>query len=213
MSQSAQTYQRQASGETQPYTRAGWLAIIGAILFPVGFGVAVFTAVISAKAFSYQGPIIGPADFIFWIQIACVVYALYMFRRYLNERYEYREINTLIMASILWSIVFTVIGFVLKLMMIVLGIENEPAGTVLMLGFMAVAMITIGVIDIMIATRLLRDKARFTDMIGVFAYVTMVAGICEVSLILLPLSLLLVPVTCVILGIILLRANEEAEFV
>jgi hypothetical protein len=206
-------YQQQAAGETQPYTRAGWLSIVAAILFPVGFGVAFFTAAISARAFNYEGPVIGPSDLIFWAQGACSIYAIYIFRRLLNERYEYREINTLIMASIAWIVIFTILGFALKLLMVALGIQDGLAGTLIMLGFVAVAFITIGVIDIMIATRLLRDKARFTDLIGVFAYITMVGGICEVAMILIPIAMILVPVSCVVLGIILLRANEEAEFV
>lgn len=209
----AQAYPQGVTAGTHSYTVAGWLAIAAGVLFPVGFGIAIVSAVVGARAFNYHGPIIGPSDFVFWIQSAFVIYALYMFRRLLNERFEFREINTLIMASIIWTVLFTVIGFVLKLFLVVSGLENSPPGIILMSCFLAVAFVTIGIIDIMIAARLLRDAPRFTDLVKGFAYVTMVSGVCEVSVFLIPLAALLVPVSCILLGLILLRANKEVEFV
>ena len=213
MMQGAQTYQQGAAVETQSYSLAGWLAIAAGVLFPVGFVIAILSQAIGVRSFGYHGPIIGPADFVFWVQSAFVIYALYMFRRLLNERFEFREINSLIMASIACTVVFAVVGFVLKVFLVLSGAEDNVIGLAVMLGFVGVAMITIGIIDIMIATRLLRDGPKFTDLIKVFAYLTMVAGICEVSVLLVPLGLLLVPIICIVLGLILLRANEEVEFV
>ena len=82
-----------------------------------------------------------------------------------------------------------------------------------MLGFVALFSVAMGIVDFMIASRMLRTIERFTPLIKWFAYLTMVAGVCEVTIVLIPLALLIVPVNCILLGLILLRANEEVEFV
>jgi hypothetical protein len=84
---------------------------------------------------------------------------------------------------------------------------------VLNITVLGAAMVTIGIVDIMIAMRLLRIKDALNDLLKAFAYITLIAGICEVSVIMSPLSLLLVPVNFVILGMIFLKEKEEVEFV
>jgi hypothetical protein len=74
-------------------------------------------------------------------------------------------------------------------------------------------MIGVGVIDILIAVKLLRVKERFTELIRVYAYITMIAGILEVSVLLSPLALILVPVSSILVGMIFLRDQEGVEFV
>jgi hypothetical protein len=92
---------------------------------------------------------------------------------------------------------------------------REPALT-LVFGFfimMAGFMITIGIIDLNIAIRLLRMKDSLGDMLRIFAYVTLVAGICELSLLFVPITFVLYPVSCVVLGLVLIKGQEEVEFV
>jgi hypothetical protein len=73
-------------------------------------------------------------------------------------------------------------------------------------------MITAGIIDILIAVKLLQIRQKLNEMIRAFTYITLVSGLAELSVVLSPLALLLLPVSCVILGIIFLR-KEEVEFV
>lgn len=74
-------------------------------------------------------------------------------------------------------------------------------------------MIFIGVVDIFIGARILKEKENFGQYIRIFAYVTLVAGILEVSIIGVPLSLLAVPATTLIMALIFFRDDKEVEFV
>lgn len=213
MTQGAQAYEQGTAVEPHNYSLAGWLAIAAGILFPVGFVFGIVSGIIGIRQFNYHGPVVGPADLIFFVQTAFVVYALYLFRRLLNERYEFRELNTLILMAIGLQVIFQVGGFILKLAVAAVWSETELAATVVLLGFVGLCSLTFGIVDILIASRLLRQSERFSDLIRWFAYLTMVGGVCEVTIVLVPVALLLVPVVCILLGLILLRANEEVEFV
>jgi hypothetical protein len=74
-------------------------------------------------------------------------------------------------------------------------------------------LLSIGVIDLFIGLRLLSQQEKLGERFTAFAYITLIAAICELTLILAPIALILVPVWCVILGMIFLREKEEAEFI
>jgi uncharacterized membrane protein len=54
---------------------------------------------------------------------------------------------------------------------------------------------------------------RTPESIRAFAYVTMVAGICEVTVLLSLFSLILIPVSAVVLALIFFTDRQEVEFV
>jgi len=195
------------------YALAGWLSIVGAALFVASFVVGIVQAVIAGKAFGYHGPVVGPADFLSVLFTCFAIYALVMFRRMLHERYDFHGIDTLISLAIAWSILFQAGALALGLFMIVLGIGEELIGIVLLVGFMSVAMISVGIIDILMSVKLLQAKAGFNDLIKVFAYVGIASGVLEVSVLLSPFALLLVPASFVILGMILIKSDQTADFV
>ncbi|UCD63121.1 MAG: hypothetical protein JSW34_10225 [Candidatus Zixiibacteriota bacterium] len=195
------------------YALAGWLAITHAVLFPLAFVVAIIQNIIGIRVFHVRGPVFGPSDIIFIVSTALIIYVLVMFRNLLNERYNCRDIDTLISLSILWAVVFQIASVVLKTTLIGLWPDNEVLAIIINVSFVAVAMVTIGVIDLMIALRLLRIKEKLNDLIVALAYISMVAGALEVSVVLSPLSLILVPISSVVIGMILLREKEEVEFV
>jgi hypothetical protein len=199
--------------EENRYIVAGWLAIVQAVLFPLGFVVGIVQTGIGARALDIRGPIIGPSELIFIAFTAIGVYTLLMFRRLLNERYENHDLDLLIIISIWWAVTFQVISIGLKVATIIYWPVDEIAFVLVYIVFMTAAMVSIGIVDIMIAVRLLKVKEAFNDAIRVFAYVTMAAGICEITVFLTPLALLLVPVTCVILAIIFLHDKQQVEFV
>ena len=195
------------------YSLAGGLAIAQAVLFPLAFGMSIFQSIIGKAAFRYHGPVIGPSDLLFIIFTGIGVYVLLMFRKLLNERYNYHGIDTLIIISIWWSILFQISSLGMKAWAIALGLEPRLTLVLIYLSFFTVAMLTIGIVDILIAVRLLKIKDKLNDLLRAFAYITIIAGILEASIVLSPLALILVPVTCVILGMVFLREKEQAEFV
>lgn len=195
------------------YSLAGGLAIAQAVLFPLAFGMSIVQGIIGKAAFRYHGPVIGPSDLLFIIFTGIGIYVLLMFRRFLNERYNYHGIDTLIIISIWWSIIFQISSLVMKAYAILLGLEPRLGLALIYLSFITVAMLTIGVVDILIAVRLLKIKEKLSDLLRAFAYITMIAGVLEASIVLSPLALILIPVTCVILGMIFLKEKEQVEFV
>ncbi len=217
MSEEVLNLQDSTKSTENPYAVAGWLSITMAILYPLGF----FIGFLQNAAMGMRSPqmVMGPSDLIMTTFTIIGIYVLIRFRTFLNERYSYHGINTLITFTIIWSVAIQIFSLVFRglLTMGVLGIPNSKESAisfVLSFGlFIAVSMISIGIIDLNIAIRLLRSKEKLSNMLHIFAYITLIAGICEISLFLVPISLLLVPVTCVIIGIILIRDREPVEFV
>lgn len=194
------------------YLLAGWMSIIAAVLFPLQFIVGIVQGIIGARAFHIKGPIVGPADLLGLISTALAVYVIIMFRQLLHERFRYHGVDLLITISIWWLIGFQVLGLMLKTMLLLTNLP-ELMQIVMMLGLFSVAMVTVGIVDIMIAVRLLKLREQMSDLLAAYVYLTLAAGILEVTILLSPLALILVPITSIILGVVFLREKEEAEFV
>jgi hypothetical protein len=207
--------------ETNRYQLAGWLSITMAVLFPLGMFLGFLQNIIAKTKFDYGVPSLGPSDPIMIIFTVFGVYVLLSFRSFLHERYDYHSIDTPIILTIWWSVIISVVSLFFKIMFTLGGfrISAHPDREVMLsmsigvILFMVVSLIFIGIVDLIIAIRLLRVKESLSGSLRILAYVSLVAGICEISLILAPLSLILVPVTNVVIGLILLREKEVLEFV
>jgi len=199
--------------EENKYKLAGWLAVVQAVLFPVAIVIGIIEVVAAAELFNIRRPFVGPADLLMIIFTAIAIYTILMFRKLLHERYQYHDLDLLILLSIWWAIVFQVVGLGLSLLTGIFWPVDKVLFAIIYLVFMTGAMVTIGIVDILIAVKLLKVKENFSEYIRGFAYVTMVAGICEVTVLLTPLALILVPVSAVILALIFFRDQQEVEFV
>lgn len=194
------------------YSLAGWLAITQAILFPLAFVISIAQGLIGVAAFGYRGPTFGPSDLLFIIFTGISVYTLTMLRKLLNERYSFHDIDLLILLAICWGIVFQISSLALRIWVVMIWPVSETALSVVYLVFFAASMITAGIIDILIAVKLLQIRQTVNEFVKAFTYITMASGLAEVSVVLAPIALLLAPVSCVILGMIFLK-KEEVEFV
>lgn len=194
------------------YQLAGWLAITQAILFPLAFVISIAQGVIGIAAFGYRGPVFGPSDLLFIIFTGISVYTLTMFRRFLNQRYNYHGVDILILFAICWGIVFQISSLALRIWVVTIWPVSETALNIVYLTFFAVSMIAAGIIDILIAVKLLQIRQSVNDLVRAFTYITLASGLAEVSVVLSPIALFLVPVSCVILGLIFFK-KEEVEFV
>jgi hypothetical protein len=199
--------------DVNPYRTAGWLSIAAAILFPLAFVISIVQGLIGIARFNYTGPTIGPSDALFIVFTVFTIYALVMFRRMLNERYNFHDIDFLITICIWWGILFQVVSISYRLIMIVIWPVPQMVYTLSSLGILVLFFPLGGVIDIIISVRLLRDKGRFNEMINVLAYLNMASGICMATIVLSPLTLILMPIWWAILGMVFLREKEEAEFI
>lgn len=199
--------------EKSNYSIAGWLAIVQAVLFPLTIILGIVEAGLVAGLFGLKRPFIGPSDLLMVIFTAIAIYTFLMFRKLLNERYDYHDLDLLILISIWWAIIFQAVGLGLGVIAMLYWPVDKVIMVVVYLVFMTAAMVTIGIVDILIAVKLLKIKETFSEYVRVFAYITIIAGICEVSVIFTPLSLVLIPVTAVVLALIFFRDKHEVEFV
>ncbi|UCE17635.1 MAG: hypothetical protein JSV84_12225 [Gemmatimonadota bacterium] len=195
------------------YSVAGWLAIAGAFLFPMAFFIGIIHDIIAKSQFHYHGPNFGPSDMLFILFTGISAYTLSVFRDLLNERYNTHELDMVINIAIGWIIVFQVFSLCLKGIFMTLWPVSKESMTITYLCFMAVAMVIIGIVDILIAVKLLKVGTGHNELLKAYAYINLVAGALEVSVFLSPLAIILVPVSSVTLGMILLREKEGVEFV
>ena len=70
-----------------------------------------------------------------------------------------------------------------------------------------------GHLDIRIGVKPIQSSSPLGELIKIFAYLSLVAGILEATGFLSPLALLLVPISFILLGLILLKEREGADFV
>ncbi len=199
--------------DVNPYRTAGWLSIAAAVLFPLAFVVSIIQGLVGIARFDYTGPTIGPSDLLFILFTIFSIYALIMFRRMLNERYNFHDIDLLITLSIWWGILFQVVSISYRLIMIILWPVPQAVYTLSSLGVLVLFFPIGGVIDIIMAVRLLRGKDKFNEMIAALAYLNMASGICMATVLFAPLTLIVMPIWWAILGMVFLREKEEAEFV
>jgi len=195
------------------FQTAGWLAIVSAILFPLGIIIKIGQGLLGFSKFRFNAPTFGPGEIVFLVYLVFIVYVLLMFRKLLNERYNLHDLDVLILISIWWGIFLQAGPYVLWGLLALMSPVSEAAIGITYFLFMAVAMITIGVVDILIAVKLLKIKEILNDLLKAFAIISLAAGICELTVILSPISWILVPVSCIIIGMMLLRENEGLEFV
>ena len=195
------------------YKMAGWLALAQAILFPLSFIVAIAQTAFFGSGFKPAAPVFGPSDLMFVVVTALSVYILIQFRTLLNERYNFTGIDTLIAVAIWLYILFQIGGLLLKGISIILWPMHETLYVVLSLAPLAISMLAMGIVDVMIGIRLLKAGESLNELIVALAYITLAAGGLELTVILSPLALILVPISMVILAMIFLREKEELEFV
>lgn len=195
------------------YNPAGWLAIAGAIVFPLSIGIGIVQDLIGAAAFGYRGPNFGPGDVLMIAFTAISIYVLIMFRRLLHDHYQFHELDLLITIAIIWSVTIQVASIAIGAISFILWPQSETIVIVMSIVFVAFFMMSAGVIDIIFAIKLFKIIDRASNLVKVLAYLTLIAGVLEVTVILSPLALFLVPVSFIVYGLIFLRANQEVEFV
>jgi len=195
------------------YNLAGWVAIGQTAMFPLVFGVGIIQSIIARKAFDYSGPSVGPSDLLAIALLAMSIYTIYMLRELLHDHFDYHGIDTLVTLAIWWIVISQLGGIGLKVLMMIIWPMSALGFLILWGSWMAFAMITIGVIDIMIGIKLTRQGNVFGDKIKAYAYVTLIAGVLEVTVIGTFLALILVPISSIILAMIFFQQKEEVEFV
>jgi hypothetical protein len=187
--------------KTDQYTLAGWLAIISAILLVPEIALAA----LSELAALGINLIVIP---IHLANLIIGIYILYMFRRLLNQRFDFHATDTLITILIIVNIVFSVVGLI-GLLVNTFGLSSDTEHILSIITL--ILFIPFCILTIVFGVRLLKLKDDLFGLLKPYAYTTIGSGVCGATIILAPIGLFVAAAALVILGMIFLRAMREAE--
>jgi len=187
--------------KAQSFKVAGWIASAAVALFIVE---VIVTFVSELPAYSEIIPA-SLVAFILAVHVAFASYATYCLRTFLNERYEFHGVDSLIPLLVISGIVF---GLALICTKLFLG-DTESMILMFSLG------IPLGVISMLFGYRLLAVNSTISGYKKPFAYSHLIAPICFLSVVLAPIGLILLIVTETLLALIFFSSDKspELEFV
>ncbi|MCP4580933.1 MAG: hypothetical protein GY839_04905 [candidate division Zixibacteria bacterium] len=198
---------------TNRYTLAGWLAVSQAVIYPLAIAIGFFSGLSQSFCLGLNVSSFGPSQVLYMIFTGISVYTLYMFKKLLNERYSFHGIDIFIIIIIVWNVLMFISSSMASSLHVLIWPLPEIGLSILSFGLIAYAMVFAGVINIIIAVKLLKQKESLNDLISAFAYITLVAGILELTILLSPIALILQVILYVVLGMVFLREKELVEFV
>ena len=183
------------------YTLAGWLAIVSAVLFMPELILAVL-----AEFFTPGLKIIVIPIHI--VNLVIDIYILYMFRKLLNQLFDFHSVDVLINILIVVNIVFFSIGLVemIASLMHSGGRMSDDISIII-----AVLFVPFSIITVVFGAVLLKMKDDLFGLLKPFAYTTIFSGVCGATIILSPLAMLAAIAALVMQGMIFLRAKREVE--
>jgi hypothetical protein len=195
-----------ATAQEVDYKIAGWLAIAAAIL--------TLPTLLFGLLAQPRPPILRLMVFA-WVPLAVLqttfaLYALWRFRRLLNERHGFHDVDGLIAALIIGTGIMALAGFAVKIGgTFLVPAPPAPAGLLFALvgiGLMVAVGLPLALIGIVFSVRLLRLQDDLHGLLRPFAITNMVASALLATIILAPVALLVDAVCNVILGVIFLRS-------
>jgi hypothetical protein len=192
---------------------AGWAAIAAAGLMPVAFIVAGVEEVAFDLGVTRRAVGLGVSDVLLLVFGAVMVYVLVELKRMLFERYSYRGLDVIIALAIAWTVVNYGGSFALQSIFSIIGTTSRVSAEIVTTVFWIVCIGVFGIIDAILGIMLLIQGRRFGVPLVVFAAFSVATGLCELTVILSLLGLVLFPVAYIALGVAFLRPEERLEFV
>ena len=173
---------------------AGWFSITNALIAIPSLAMSWFLETVKGI-----GPRLSQA-ILTVVGLGLFLYVIYSFRRLLNGRFKFHEVDIYISLMIWGNVVLAVTS------LLSLGTSKLES---FMESLTVAALIVFGILSIMFATRLLRLAGDLYGLLKAFCYTTIMSGICLVTIFLLPVAILAGAVADVILGVIFFRAAEQ----
>ena len=173
---------------------AGWCSITNALIAIPSLAMSWFLDTVKGI-----GPKLSQA-ILTVVGLGLFLYVIYSFRKLLNSRFKFHDVDTYISLMIWGNIALAVLSLF-------------SLGTGKLESFMetltVAALIVFGILSIMFGTRLLRLSGNLYGLLKPFCYVTIGSGICLVTVFLLPVAITAGAIGDVILGVIFFRAAEQ----
>ncbi len=181
------------------YLVSGIAAALVAVLFPVywilEFGQAFATGELRTD--------MSRLDVLYFLVGGLIMFLFYSLKRYLNEQFEYRSADTLLMVIIAFTAVSYAGSFFLA------QYASESVFTTFFVGTIVGA----GILDIVLGILLVRAGAEVSSGIKTFAAVNICLGVTEATLILSIASIVIYPICALVLCVTFLRRPRELQIV
>lgn len=185
-------------------------ALAGALGLPL---VLIFDLVSSAGVSDWRDLATGGsglASVLFLALGLLMAYAYLGLRSWLRERLNYRSLDLPILVLIGVTVVFHLGVFAFSLAD---GVGSGPALVPVFIAFWIGFLVLFGVLDIAIAILLLRDRAQLPGLLTLFAVVSGLLGLVELSVILSPAVLVLLPLLLMVMALCLMYRPDYLEVV
>ncbi len=178
---------------------AGWLSILQAAFIFLGDGVELYSKIMSLSITGYIQMILG-----FHVVGKLVgIYVLFMFRRLLIERHNFYMVDKLILVLIFCYATSALIG------------TAELVHIIPQYSFMTALPILFSLtslISIVYAFRLLKLEGNLSGLLKPYVYTMIASGVCGVTIVLGQFGSIISMVSLILLGMILIRAESEPEY-
>ncbi|NIM00204.1 MAG: hypothetical protein GTN89_04790 [Acidobacteria bacterium] len=206
--------------ETDPkqYEIVGWMSITAAILL---FPSIVLGMVLEVSRKPGVVVFLLPYVLLFGTSMGLSLYVLYRFKRLLNDRYQFHDVDNIVTAILILGGVMGVVGIGIKIAGTFLKINVDDPIKLLPMALMAVGILgliglPLAILSIIFAVRLLRLKDSLFGLLKPYAYLTIVASALFATFLLAFLGFFLDAACSVLLGLIFLRSARgvpHPEFV
>jgi hypothetical protein len=173
---------------------AGWLSITNAIFAIPSIAMSWFLDTIGGAGAKLSQAILT------LVSLGLFLYVIISLRKLLNYRFQFHEVDMYI-SLLIWG---NVVLAILSLLSLGSGRIDFAMNILSIISF-----IVFGILAIMFATRLLRLPGNLYGLLKPFCYITIVSGVCFITVFLSPVGIIAGAVTDVILGIIFFRAAEQ----
>lgn len=183
------------------YTLAGWLSIVQAVIILPKVGVDLFVEYLTPSGYGILQLFIG-FDV---VSKLLGIYVLFMFRRLLNERHSFHNADKLINALIFCYAAFALI-WALDLVL------NSQFNVLFALPIIYVLSGLTSLISIVYAIRLLKLESNLSGLLKPYVYTTIAGGVFGVTIVLGEYGRPIFMVSLILLGMILIRAESEPEY-
>jgi len=187
---------------------AGYLAIAAAVLILPSFVLSIATEVAKLRAPEMVLPLLIPYFAVTICYTIAAIYAVLKFRLLLNKRHDFHAIDGLITAIVIGVIAMTLYALPLKFFGLT-GVLDQPPLVFLAVIPVAIVGIVLGILGIIVGARLLNLPAENTSYYRVYAWLSIVAGVCFVTFFLSPLGGLIDAAANIVLAMLFLKPDAE----
>ena len=203
--------------QNKDYFLPGIAALVLAVIFPLyWFNEIWFGSVGWPDALMANITSVNLSDLVFLVIGLLSIYVYLSLRNILNDQLNFKKIDLLLMLLIGVHVIFLAtlgldVAAALLSEQTVLQFQDTFIGIGLTAG--VGTMVLFGLLDILIGAVLLKNSENLPTLLKIFALVTLIQGVLEISVIMSFVSLLSFPVSLIILAVYFLRKPESLEVV